>query len=152
MGYQNARQMAHMGFGTNVWFGAFGFSCSLLLILGSHELAHKWAAARNGIDATPPYFIPFPTLIGTMGAVIKIKSPTPDRNASIALGISGPLVGFIVTLPILIAGLYLTPVMSASELHTRMGVSPACYISWATRFFIKFSFHSFFIRAGRRAL
>jgi hypothetical protein len=99
------------------WPGALGFSLCLLLILGSHEMAHKWASRRHGIDSTPPYFIPLPSVIpfvggfisfGTMGAVIRVKSPMPDRNAAVALGISGPLAGFLVALPILIAGIILS--------------------------------------------
>lgn len=86
------------------------FSFSLLFILGSHEFGHYYMARRNGIDATLPFFIPAPPLIGTFGAVIKMKSPIMDRRTLIDVGASGPLVGFAVTIPILITGLHLSTV------------------------------------------
>ena len=117
--------LVYFGLMNNPWVGAFEFSIPLLLILGAHELAHKWAAVRNGIDSSPPYFIPFPlpsSIIGTMGAVIKIKSPMPDRNAAVALGVSGPLAGFLVAVPVLVAGLYMSPVVPVSRLAGESGL------------------------------
>lgn len=114
-GYAFAQQS-----GGNVWLGALSFSLSLLLILGSHEMSHKWASRRYGIDSTPPFFIPIPSLLpfvdglisfGTMGAVIRVKSPMPDRNASVALGFSGPIAGFVLALPIMIAGLLMSDIV-----------------------------------------
>ncbi len=84
------------------------FSGSLLLMLGSHELGHKIAAWRNGVEATLPYFIPFPYLLGTFGAIIKIKSPIPTKEALVEMGASGPLFGFLVALPLTFVGLKLS--------------------------------------------
>ncbi len=110
-GYSYSIAMVQKGLMSNPWYGALSFSIAIMLILGSHEMGHKVTSMKNGIDATPPYFIPFPSIIGTMGAVIRIKSPTPDRNAAVALGASGPIIGFLVTIPILIIGLHLSPVV-----------------------------------------
>ncbi len=84
------------------------FSVALLAIVGSHETAHFLAARKHEVKATLPYFIPAPTGIGTLGAVINVKSAIPDKNALFDLGVSGPIAGFIVTIPVLIIGIYLS--------------------------------------------
>jgi len=86
------------------------FSFSLISILLSHELGHYLMSRRHGVDATLPYFIPAPTLIGTFGAVIKIKSNLPDRRALLDIGAAGPIVGFVVSIPFLVVGLRMSEV------------------------------------------
>ena len=84
------------------------FSVSLLAILTAHEAGHYVACRLYRVDATLPYFIPLPPLIGpagTLGAFIKIVSPMPSRRATFDIGVAGPIAGFIVLLPILIFGL-----------------------------------------------
>jgi len=78
------------------------FSLTLLSILLAHEMGHYVTCRYYGIRASYPYFIPAPTLIGTMGAFIRIKSPITTRRALFDVGISGPLAGFIVAIPALI--------------------------------------------------
>jgi hypothetical protein len=82
------------------------FACALLSILTAHEAGHYVACRRYGVDATLPFFIPAPPLFmaGTFGAFIKIKSPIPSRRALFDIGVAGPLAGFIVALPIALAG------------------------------------------------
>jgi len=92
----------------------FAFSLPLLLILGSHELGHFFAAKSHKISATLPYFIPFPSLIGTFGAIIKIRSPILDRRALLDVGLAGPLVGFAFALPITAVGLSLSEIVPTS--------------------------------------
>lgn len=99
----------------NSWIVAIGFSIALLVIIGTHETAHFFAARKHRVEATLPYFIPAPTMIGTMGAVINVKSPIPNRNALFDLGLSGPLAGLIVTVPVLIIGLSISTVVSQSS-------------------------------------
>ncbi len=82
----------------------FSFSIPLLLILGCHEMGHYILSKKHGLDATLPFFIPGPTIIGTFGAVIKIRSRLEDRQVLMDIGIAGPLAGFIVGLPVLIFG------------------------------------------------
>lgn len=92
----------------NPYVNAIAFSISVMAILGTHELGHKIAAAYHGVRATMPYFIPFPSMLGTLGAVIRVKSPLPTRNAAIDLGVSGPIAGFLVAIPVSIIGLRLS--------------------------------------------
>ncbi len=88
----------------DIW-KAIAFAVALLGIIGTHETAHFFAARKHGVDATLPYFIPAPTMIGTFGALINVKSPIPTRRALFDLGYSGPLAGFIVAIPVLLIGL-----------------------------------------------
>lgn len=84
------------------------FSVSLLAILTAHESGHYVACRLYGVDATLPYFIPLPPLIGpagTFGAFIKIVSPLPSRRATFDIGVAGPIAGFIALIPVLILGL-----------------------------------------------
>lgn len=81
------------------------FAGALLVILSSHEIGHKIAAWRSGVAATLPYFIPAPTILGTLGAFIKIKSPIPTKEALVEMGAAGPLTGFLFALPIAAVGI-----------------------------------------------
>ena len=103
----------HIEYGsiTNPWIGAITFSFSIMLILGSHEMGHYLIARKNGVDATLPYFIPAPFILGTMGAVINIRSFIPNKNSAIELGLSGPLAGILVAIPITIVGIKLSPIV-----------------------------------------
>ena len=94
----------------NSWLAAVGFAIALLAIIGTHETAHFIYARKHGVKATLPYFIPAPTIIGTFGAVINVKSPIPNRNALFDLGLSGPLAGLLVTVPVLMIGLSISTV------------------------------------------
>jgi membrane-associated protease RseP (regulator of RpoE activity) len=82
------------------------FSAALLAILTAHEMGHYVACRRYGVAATLPFFIPAPPLFlaGTFGAFIKIKSPIPSRRALFDIGLAGPLAGFVVAVPIALAG------------------------------------------------
>ncbi len=81
------------------------FSATLIGILLAHEFGHFWLAEKNGVYATLPYFVPAPTLIGTFGALIRIKSPIRSRQALFDIGIAGPIAGFLVAVPVLCWGL-----------------------------------------------
>ncbi|GAB4346293.1 MAG: site-2 protease family protein [Candidatus Abyssubacteria bacterium] len=94
------------------------FSLALLSILLAHELGHYLMSRRHKVDASLPYFIPAPTLIGTFGAVIKIRSNVPDKRALLDIGAAGPIAGFIVSIPAVVIGLKLStpiPVEHAGE-------------------------------------
>lgn len=81
------------------------FSFTLLTILGGHELAHYLASRKHRVAATLPYFIPAPNIVGTFGAVIKMKAPIKDRRALLDIGAAGPLSGFIIATIAVIIGL-----------------------------------------------
>ena len=96
-------------FGGSIWDG-IAFSIAILAIIGTHETAHYFADRKHDVEATLPYFIPAPTIIGTFGAVINVKSPIPNKNALFDLGVSGPLAGIIVTIPVLFIGIYFSTI------------------------------------------
>jgi hypothetical protein len=80
------------------------FAITLLTILLAHELGHYFACRHHHINATYPFFIPAPNLIGTFGAFILIRSPIRSVRALFDVGASGPLVGFLFALPPLAYG------------------------------------------------
>jgi membrane-associated protease RseP (regulator of RpoE activity) len=81
------------------------FALSLLAILTAHEFGHYIVCRRRNVLATLPFFIPFPSLFGTLGAVIRIRSPIASRKDLFDIGIAGPIAGFVVALPILVVSL-----------------------------------------------
>ncbi len=84
-------------------------SIGLLSILVAHEMGHYLAARYYRVDATLPFFIPFPvpgvSLVGTLGAFIRIRGAIPNRRALFDIGVAGPLAGFLVCLPVLWLGI-----------------------------------------------
>ena len=90
------------------------FSLTLLGILGVHEMGHFLASRGWRVRASLPYFIPFPSMIGTLGAVIKIRSRIPHRRALIDIGAAGPLAGFVMSVAAVIIGLWLSPIVPAA--------------------------------------
>ena len=99
--------------------GALYFAFPLMLILSIHEMAHYYAAKKHNVAASLPFFIPMPlSVLGTFGALISIREPIPTKKALLDIGFSGPIAGFIVTIPVLIIGLMLTgdvPQIPANE-------------------------------------
>lgn len=87
------------------------FAVTLLTILGVHEFGHYFMARWHGMQVTLPYFIPVPPpFIGTLGAMVIMKSPTRNRRALFDVGLGGPIAGFVVALPLLFIGLALSEV------------------------------------------
>jgi len=91
------------------------FALTLMIILLTHELSHYFASKKHGVNATLPYFIPAPTIIGTFGAFIKMKSPIVTRKALIDIGASGPIAGFIVSVIAVLIGLHLSEIVPVAE-------------------------------------
>lgn len=83
------------------------FSFTLLAIIGCHEFGHYFMCKKHGVAATLPYFIPAPPpfIIGTFGALIKIRTPIKNNRALFDIGAGGPIVGFIVAIPAIFIGL-----------------------------------------------
>ncbi len=85
------------------------FAASLLGILMAHEFGHYFAARFHRIAVSLPYFLPFPlSLFGTLGAFIRLKEPPKNRRVLLDIGLSGPIAGLIVAIPVLLVGLYLS--------------------------------------------
>jgi membrane-associated protease RseP (regulator of RpoE activity) len=86
----------------------WSFCLALLSILLAHEAGHFFYCRKHGIDASWPYVLPAPTLSGTAGAVIRIRSRIPSRRALIEVGIAGPIAGYVVAVVTAIAGMLLS--------------------------------------------
>jgi membrane-associated protease RseP (regulator of RpoE activity) len=86
--------------------GGWRLALGLLSILFAHEMGHYVACRIYRVDATLPFFIPAPflSLVGTLGAFIRIRGRIPNRKALFDIGIAGPLAGFVVCLPVLVLG------------------------------------------------
>jgi membrane-associated protease RseP (regulator of RpoE activity) len=94
--------------------GGLPFAAAVMFFFLAHEMGHYLLCRRYGIYATLPFFIPMPTLIGTMGAVILIRSPIRSRRALFDIGIAGPIAGFVVAVALLVLSLGWSKAMPAS--------------------------------------
>jgi len=95
------------GYTWNDFLSGLPYSVPFLLILTVHEFGHYFTALYYRVRTTLPYYIPLPPLplmLGTLGALIRIKSPIQSRTVNFDIGIAGPLAGFIVALALLIYG------------------------------------------------
>ena len=80
------------------------FSLTLMGILLAHEMGHYLTSRRHRVNASLPYFIPFPVGIGTLGAIIRMRGVPRDRGVLLDIGAAGPLVGLAVALPLALIG------------------------------------------------
>lgn len=83
------------------------YSVPLLLILTVHEFGHYFVALYHKVKTSLPYYIPFPPIpfpgnLGTMGAVIRLRSRPASNVEHFDIGVAGPVAGFIVAFPILV--------------------------------------------------
>lgn len=88
------------------------FSVPFLLILTVHEFGHYFTALYHKVKSSLPYYIPFPPVlfsIGTMGALIRLRSKVPSSKKNFDIGIAGPLAGFVVALCVLYYGFATLP-------------------------------------------
>ena len=108
-------------------FGGGAFAVAIMAVLGTHEMGHKLTADKEGIEATPPYFIPGPPPIfgmfgiGTFGALIMQKSLPPNKDSLFDVGSSGPIVGFIIATIVTALGMTLSIPAPPSE---ELGILP----------------------------
>ena len=101
-GYSRAfRQPSHL-------LAGMPFSLTLLTILMAHEMGHFLTARYYGVDVSLPYFLPAPTLIGTFGAFIRLRSAIHSKRALFDIGVGGPLAGFVMLIVPLGVGLSLS--------------------------------------------
>jgi len=91
------------------------FAFTLIAILLAHELGHYFACRYYSISASYPYFLPAPTLIGTLGAFIRIRSPIVNRKALFDVGLAGPVVGFVFAVPALAIAIAYSKVVPSAQ-------------------------------------
>lgn len=87
------------------------FSLTLLGILMCHEMGHYLAARYYHVDVSLPYFLPAPTVSGTFGAFIRIRSAIASKRVMFDIGAAGPIAGFIALLVPLAVGLSLSRIV-----------------------------------------
>jgi membrane-associated protease RseP (regulator of RpoE activity) len=83
------------------------YSICFLMILTAHEFGHYFVAVYYRVRTTLPFYIPLPPvslMLGTLGAVIRIKSPIRSTKENFDIGVAGPLAGFVVSVGFLIYG------------------------------------------------
>jgi membrane-associated protease RseP (regulator of RpoE activity) len=81
------------------------FSIPLIIVLLAHELGHYLACRYYRVDASMPYFMPAPVLIGTLGAFIRIRAPIYSKRKLFDIAVAGPVAGFSIILPVLAIGI-----------------------------------------------
>jgi len=126
------------------------FGVALVGVLAVHEAGHYLAARRHRISVTPPYFIPFPpylSVIGTLGAFIRLRSPVLSRSTLLDVAVSGPLLSFLASLPLLWWGLAHSRVIGVVNAPTaylvrfaseRLWLGESLAMSWLTRLVLDF--------------
>jgi len=87
------------------------FSLTLMAILLVHEMSHFLASRAHGVPSSLPFFIPAPSILGTFGAVIRMKGAIRDRKMLLDIGASGPIGGFLLALPALLIGFAMSRVV-----------------------------------------
>ena len=98
-------------------YAGLWYSLPLMGILLGHEMGHYFTCRYYGVRATLPIFIPMPMPpFGTLGALIVMRSPMPHRRAIFDIGLAGPLVGFLLSLPAVIIGLHMSKAVDGTEL------------------------------------
>jgi membrane-associated protease RseP (regulator of RpoE activity) len=103
-------------FGWQFFVAGLWYSVPLLLILGAHEFGHYLACRYYNVDATLPYFLPMPfVLTGTLGAVIRIREAFPSKRALFDIAVAGPIAGFVVLIPFLVIGVWLSGTAPVTE-------------------------------------
>src|SRR5688572_13649523 len=95
---------------------AFMFATVLMAILLAHEMGHWLTARHAGVDQSLPYFIPAPTLVGTLGAIIVMRSQPPNRSVLLRVAVMGPYAGLLLALPAAAWGLAHSDVATAADI------------------------------------
>jgi membrane-associated protease RseP (regulator of RpoE activity) len=121
----------------SIGWGAVFFSIPLLTILGSHEMGHYVVSRRHHVQASLPFFLPFGPPLGTFGAFISMRDPIPSRRALLDIGVSGPLVGFAIAIPVTLVGLALSSASSVPPPSSDTGqlIQPSLLFQLLTQFF-----------------
>ena len=112
------------------------YSLAIMVILTAHELGHFFQARRYHVPASPPYFIPFPSLLGTMGAVIAMRSRVADRKALFDIAVTGPLAGLVPTLVCCLVGIPLSTVATVDSTRNMIELGEPLIFTWLTNLLV----------------
>lgn len=126
-------EIGHPGLAISQLYRGLPFSITLLTILLFHEFGHYFMARKHHVEATLPYFIPAPSIIGTFGAVIKMKSPLYSKKSLLDIGAAGPLAGVVVAIPAAIIGLRLSEIRPLSGLQGGISLGSSLLFSLLSR-------------------
>jgi len=104
----------------NLFSGTVFFALPLMSILFVHEMGHYFTSKKHGIKTSLPFFMPIPPIlpgfnIGTFGALISSSDPMPNKKALFDVGISGPLAGFIIAIPVTAIGIATSEIVPISD-------------------------------------
>jgi membrane-associated protease RseP (regulator of RpoE activity) len=118
--------------------GGLWYSAAVLAILGAHEMGHYVACRYYRLNASLPYFLPFIIPVpgfqtGTLGAIIRIRSAFPTRTVLFDVGVAGPIAGFVVLVPVLVAGLLMSQVLPMPGSGSGVYLGEPLLFQWATR-------------------
>ena len=121
----------------SVLFGGLWYSCGVLGILGAHEMGHYVACRYYRLNASLPYFLTFILPVnafqtGTLGAVIRMRSPFPTRTILFDVGVAGPIAGFVVLVPVLFFGLSQSQVLPLPTSGAGVYLGEPLLFQWAT--------------------
>lgn len=106
------------GFEVGEMVVGLAFGLTFIAVLLGHEMGHYLTARRHGVSVSLPWFIPFPpyfSLVGTLGAFIRLRSPMMRRSVLFDIGVAGPLASFVLSLPVLLLGLSLSEVIGTTD-------------------------------------
>ena len=109
------------------------FSITLLTILLFHEFGHYFMAKKHRVEASLPYFIPAPSIIGTFGAVIKMRSPLYSKRSLLDIGAAGPLAGVVVAIPATMIGLYFSEIKPIAGMQGGISLGSSLLFSFLSR-------------------
>jgi len=94
------------------WFTQLGrysealpLALGLMSILLAHEIGHLLVARHYQINLSIPFFLPTWQL-GSFGAITRFESILPNRSTLFDISLAGPVLGGLVSLIILITGLF----------------------------------------------
>ena len=116
------------------------FSVTLITILLAHEMGHFLACRYYGIRCTPPYFIPLPiSMVGTLGAFIRIKSRFQHKRALFDVGVAGPLAGAVFVIPALVVGISMSKLIPKGGVTGDMSFGEPIIFRWIGRVVLGYS-------------
>ena len=118
---ENRAWAAALASSPSYYLNGLWYSVTVLAILGCHEMGHYYTSLRYGVEVSRPFFLPAPfTLAGTLGAFIRIRSRIPTKIALFDIGIAGPIAGFVVAVPALFIGLWLSRIVKLPDDPSRL--------------------------------